>query len=558
MKKTKYFLFSLLFILSTPALFAQNGLNFDGSDDFVQTSYSGVLGTNDRTFEAWIQLNVIPTSNLAIIDYGSGSAGSRNTFMVSSNGTLSFISGGTNANIGSGTNLVPISQWVHVAFVLDNGTGYLYMDGVQVGTGNLTSVSTPSNGDALRIGERVSGGSILFEGNMDEVRIWNVARSQQEISTYMNSDLCGTPSGLTAYYKLDEGVAGGPNPGVTTTIDEVATANGTLNNFDLIGSTSNWVNGKLLDNAITVNDQIFNECTGFSVNVGTNTYNTTGVYADTLFGASIDGCDSIINTDLTISPDVTFNQTLIECSGSSVTIGTNTYTTSGVYTDVLTGPNGCDSTVITDLTFSPEIVFNQTFDECAGFSITVGSNTYDSTGNYADTLVGAAASGCDSIVNTFLTIESEIDVMVTSASITLTADQNGATYQWLDCNDNFSAIPGETNQSFTATANGDYAVEITIGNCSDTSACMPITTVSLDELTKNNISVYPNPTTNSLKVDLGDHMDVVNYSITSFTGQVILENTVKNTSSISLDVSHMAKGVYFLNLNSITYKIIKQ
>lgn len=53
-------------------------------------------------------------------------------------------------------------------------------------------------------------------------------------------------------------------------------------------------------------------------------------------------------------------------------------------------------------------------------------------------------------------------------------------------------------------------------------------------------------------------MDKVSYSLTSFTGQVILENTAKNTNSISIDVSNVSKGVYFLNVNDITYKIIKQ
>lgn len=488
MKQTKLFLINLLLILISPSLFAQNGLHFDGSNDYVQTTFGGVPGSINRTFEAWIYLNSSPTSNMAILDYGQNAVGSRNTFMVTGSGGLSYFSGGTNANISSPVNAVPVGQWVHVAFALNNGIGYLYINGLQVHTGNLSTVNTPSAAN-VTIGQRVSGGSIPFEGIIDEVRVWNVARTQQEIATFMDNDLCGIPANLIAYYKLDEGLAGGANNAVTTTVDEVANANGTLTNFDLTGTTSNWVAGQTLGSAFILNNQTINECTGYSITVGTNTYTTTGVYSDTLIGASIEGCDSIINTNLTVSPEVTYNQILTECAGTSVTVGTNTYTTAGVYTDVLVGATaaGCDSTVITDLSFVPEIVFNQSFDECGGFSITVGTNIYDASGNYADTLVGAA--GCDSIVNTNLTVAPSIDVTVSTSSITLTANQNGATYQWLDCDDNFSPLPGKTTKSFTATENGNYAVVVSMGNCSDTSACMPITTVSLNELTKNNISV---------------------------------------------------------------------
>jgi hypothetical protein len=107
---------------------AQNGLNFDGSNDIVQTNYTGVLGSPDRTFEAWVFVSSsAPALNLAILDYGLNAVGSRNTFLISGSRGLSFISGGTNANIGTAASTVPLNQWVHVAFVMDNSTGYLYI-----------------------------------------------------------------------------------------------------------------------------------------------------------------------------------------------------------------------------------------------------------------------------------------------------------------------------------------------------------------------------------------------------------------------------------------------
>jgi len=64
----------------------------------------------------------------------------------------------------------------------------------------------------------------------------------------------------------------------------------------------------------------------------------------------------------------------------------------------------------------------------------------------------------------------------------LTATQTGATYQWLDCLNGFQPIAGETNQSFTPSNDGNYAVEITVNGCSDTSSCFLIEIIGVDEL----------------------------------------------------------------------------
>lgn len=135
---------TLLFVINEVK--AQNVcLDFDGTNDDVTSSYTGVLGSANRTFEAWIYVpSGAPASNLAILDYGLNAVGSRNTFAVTGSRGINFISGGTNANIGTPANLIPDNTWTHVAFVLDNGTGFIYVNGIQSGTGSLTTVNTPA------------------------------------------------------------------------------------------------------------------------------------------------------------------------------------------------------------------------------------------------------------------------------------------------------------------------------------------------------------------------------------------------------------------------------
>lgn len=278
MQKIYSFCFFSLFSLS---VFAQNGLNLDptGTADYVQTTFAGITGSADRTFEAWIYLSSTPTGNTAISDYGTNAVGSRNTFFVNANLQLGFISGGTNANMSSTNNAVPFNQWAHVAFVLKNGTGYLYVDGLQVGTSNLSTVNTPSGNTDLRIGQRVPGGTIPFKGTIDEYRMWNVARTSAELIADKNSEFCALPSGLVAYYKLNEGSAGASNTGITTATEEIAGADGTLQNFALNGNSSNWVTGASISAGLAVNNLSLNECDGFSITVGNTVYDSTGTYS---------------------------------------------------------------------------------------------------------------------------------------------------------------------------------------------------------------------------------------------------------------------------------------
>lgn len=107
--------------------------------------------------------------------------------------------------------------------------------------------------------------------------------------------------------------------------------------------------------------------------------------------------------------------------------------------------------------------------------------TYTSSNNSAsDTLINAA--GCDSIVTLDLTINPMPSTTVLQNLPTLTADQFANGYQWLNCDENSSLIIGETSQTFTPMVTGNYAVEINLNGCIDTSACYLVDFTGHEEL----------------------------------------------------------------------------
>ncbi len=284
-------------------------------------------------------------------------------------------------------------------------------------------------------------------------------------------------------------------------------------------------------------------CAGQSVSVGLHTYTVSGSYADTLMAAN--GCDSTVSTYLTISAAIVFSQTPKLCAGQSISVGANTYSVTGIFTDTLTAANGCDSTVTTDLTIAPAITGTQTLTICAGQSVTVGANTYTATGTYTDTLI--AANGCDSTMTTNLNVNT-IDTSVTLNGITITANQAGASYQWIDCNNANSPINGKTAPSFTPAVNGNYAVIVTMGACSDTSSCVGVTTVGMEEdYLSTKIRIYPNPGNGLFLLTVEELFPGLSLELYNTLGEKVYTAPVTE-KQMQVNISGLSKGLYFINL----------
>ncbi len=250
------------------------------------------------------------------------------------------------------------------------------------------------------------------------------------------------------------------------------------------------------------------------------------------------------------------------CGVSSyVWIDGNTYTTdnhTATYT-LSTVSGGCDSIVTLNLTFLQTATGTDVITACAPYTW-IDGNTYLSSNNTATyTLSGAAANTCDSIVTLDLTI-STVDSTVSVNGTVLTANQDGAAYQWIDCDNSNAPVPGATSQSFTPASNGSYAVTVTTDDCTKTSACIVVNSVGLEEAGFAGLSIYPNPASSNVTIVFTEKGS---YSLSDVTGKEMKKGILSGDGTTTIDVSLLNAGVYFIELTtgantSITEKIVKQ
>ncbi len=181
----------------------------------------------------------------------------------------------------------------------------------------------------------------------------------------------------------------------------------------------------------TVDDLL---CTDESLTINGNIYdqnNPSGT--EILENASANGCDSTVIIDLSFYPVATSSLNLMLCPEESMTVNGNTYDQDNpTGTEVLenASSNGCDSTIVISLDFYPIAVSTLSATLCPGESMEVNGSIYNiGTPNGQEILSGAASNGCDSIVNVALTFLSNATFTLSS---TLCNDEsltvNGTTY----------------------------------------------------------------------------------------------------------------------------------
>lgn len=254
----KFFLIllSTVFCFLSTSYSQNTALHFDGTDDYVDlTSIASFMqGRDEFSFEIWIKPDVAQASDYGMIFSGnSNNVGNQlHRFVLRLSGPEDFTSNSVTLNIPSGGSYYKIvgstdvfdGKCHHIAWTYNNGLSKLYIDGnLQGSTVKLLAFEAT---DRFSLGQEYDPPGYtptdFFKGKLEECRIWDREVSPSQLTEFMHTEIPSYQNGLLAYYRFNQGIAGGDNSNETTLINEVTGGqSGLLKNFSLTGSSSNFI-----------------------------------------------------------------------------------------------------------------------------------------------------------------------------------------------------------------------------------------------------------------------------------------------------------------------------
>jgi PDZ domain-containing secreted protein len=309
------------------------------------------------------------------------------------------------------------------------------------------------------------------------------------------------------------------------------------------------------DSTVTLDLTLTNSTTGTDIITACDSYTwidgltyTASNNNATFLLNTASGCDSLVTLDLTIANSLTGTD-LVNACDSYTWIDGVTYTESNFSaTQVLTAVGGCDSTVTLNLTISNSSTGTDVINACDPYTWIDGVE-YTASNNTA-TFIVPNTSGCDSTVTLNLTINIVNTTVTIVDDNTLEAEEENAIYQWLNCDDDYSVISSETSSVFTTQTPGDYAVEITINGCADTSMCYAITgPLEIQDLHAGfDVSIFPNPTLNSITFNI-EGIDQLDVELFDLQGKRLMhQNGIWDQDQMSLE--SLVPGSYIIRIHS--------
>lgn len=188
--------------------------------------------------------------------------------------------------------------------------------------------------------------------------------------------------------------------------------------------------------------------------------------------------------------------------------------------------------------------------------------TYSSVGNYDVTLITTFVNGVDTLIlNDLVQVVNAPDTSVTDNGASLSVDEPGMTYQWIDCTNGNLPISGASDQEFFPTDDGDYAVMISNGACVRTSNCHQWLGTGINSnSTDLNIVVVPNPTQGYFEIIFSKVEIDIQFVISDAIGRTVLEDNYQSTDKLELYLDE-PPGIYYLNVTigqqSKVFKLIK-
>ncbi len=272
---------------------------------------------------------------------------------------------------------------------------------------------------------------------------------------------------------------------------------------------------------------------------------SSGLYHDTLTNDV--GCDSFITLHLTVRDTSVkvLHQSI--CSNQTYSFHQQALDTTGVYFDTLTNYMGCDSFVILHLKVLPTSASNIVESVCSNRPYHFNNLVIDSNGIYHDTI--ANYLGCDSVITATISMYPQRPKVKKVLGKLTAFDSGYDKLYWIDCDT--KAFVSSANP-FEVPASGNYAVVVTEGNCSDTSACV---NVDID----CHLEVSPNPATDVMLVQIKCADKAFHILLTDVLGRELVKDDIANVDEFKLFRNNLPTGVYFLYLtNEHQVKMVKK
>ena len=295
-----------------------------------------------------------------------------------------------------------------------------------------------------------------------------------------------------------------------------------------------------------------NICSNDSVKIGNQVFKTQGEYYVIIEKSN--HCDSTVHLNLTVLPSSAKNIDRTICQGEVTSIGNQSFTQSGKYQVKLNSSNGCDSIVNLNLSVNPSVTTNLVKSLCQGEVFSIGNQSYNQTGQYQVKLI--SAKGCDSIVNATLNFII-LNKTVTQTQSGFIADLIGMQYQWFDCASN-TDISGATQRSFQPTKSGKYGVKLTdASGCKGVSDCYNfVLSATDDQKIAKKITIYPNPTDDYFTILNSTGYHITSINIINSVGMIV--KTITKIQADRISTADLPAGNYIVEINSVDWKISKK
>ena len=347
-------------------------LSFDGTDDFIVVPHDSSLAPTTMSAFLWVNADDWDaTTATSLLSKRTAPSSGYFFFVLKADGHVYVdINNGTQSRFDTGYT-PPTGQWAHLGFTYDGHFVRFYVNGQLYSTSTDFNKTLASSSSSLTIGSNSSSGGYLFDGLLDDVRIFNSAISGNEVQYIYNSTI-GTEYGVysqTANFlsKNVEDIVVNNTAGTVAlsangvTTDSLTVASGAK--FDLNGKNLGYASASSTNNNGTIRlqgNETLTNIANLDTDSGTVEYYGTGNYSalpytGNYYNINFTGTGSYtLPTNLTVANDFTLNSSTLTAPSGTLTVGGDFANTSGTFShnNGTLALNGTNQTISGSTTFN--------------------------------------------------------------------------------------------------------------------------------------------------------------------------------------------------------------